>query len=131
MSDAENPEPTGSSDMVRRGGIGCLALIAVFAGVAMCSASNEDDGPSQTDLEYGARDVCETFVERRLKSPSTADFSDTTTAASGESEWTVSGAVDSQNGFGAMIRNNYTCVVRPKDVAGDNWTLVSMSGLGN
>jgi hypothetical protein len=37
--------------------------------------------------------------------------------------FTVEGHVDSENGFGALIRNDYECVVRDD---GDVWTLESL-----
>jgi hypothetical protein len=38
----------------------------------------------------------------------------------------VTGAVDAQNSFGAMIRSNFTCSVR---LDGDTWYLTSLTGL--
>jgi hypothetical protein len=43
--------------------------------------------------------------------------------------WLVVGSVDSENSFGAMIRNDYRCTV--KFVGGDNWRLQDLSGLNN
>lgn len=85
------------------------------------SCSSEPDAPD----EYGARDVCEQFVEKRLKAPATAEFENTATTQAGD-EWTVEGDVDAENGFGALIRNHYVCTVRPTDAAGANWELVDV-----
>jgi hypothetical protein len=46
---------------------------------------------------------------KKLKAPSTAEFSGTT--ATGGGPWTVTGQVDSQNSFGAMIRSPFGCTV--------------------
>lgn len=60
-----------------------------------------------------AKDECRVAVEDRLKAPATAEFSnETAEKAQGEDEYVVTGEVDSENGFGAMIRNSYTCKVR-------------------
>ncbi|MEO8096386.1 MAG: hypothetical protein ABI811_01705 [Acidobacteriota bacterium] len=61
------------------------------------------------------------FVEKRLKSPATAKFSEES-AVLHESVWFVKGAVDSQNSFGAMLRLIYLCRVRHAE--GDTWILV-------
>jgi hypothetical protein len=37
----------------------------------------------------------------------------------------VTGYVDAQNMFGAMLRKGFTCVVRSRD--GQNWTLEELS----
>jgi len=43
-------------------------------------------------------------------------------------DYTVTGAVDSQNLLGATVRNTFTCVVRS---SGDQWRLTSLTGLTN
>lgn len=105
-------------------GIGCVSLVVIVALVALFSSlfggDDEDDGGG----EYGARDVCEQFVEARLKAPSTADFSDTSATEAGGT-WTVTGAVDSENGFGAMLRSTYVCKVT--HTGGDDWSLVDIT----
>jgi hypothetical protein len=107
-------------------GLGCLGLIVVFAIVwGLSSLGGDDGGQDDGGGEFGARDVCEQFVEDRLKAPSTADFSDTSATETGSEAWTVQGSVDSENGFGAMIRNTYVCQVR--HTSGDNWHLVDLS----
>ena len=58
----------------------------------------------------------ENFIEERLKSPTTAKFISTFDIAIDErvkqlddSTFLVNSWVDSQNGFGAMIRTKYSC----------------------
>lgn len=69
---------------------------------------NDDAGDAGT-----ARYACEERVKNSLKSPSTADFSGVTTTGSGP--YSVTGDVDSQNGFGAMVRSSFSCSVRMTD----------------
>lgn len=55
------------------------------------------------------------LVKGKLKSPSTAKFPPTSTAKitkSATDTWIVTSYVDSQNGFGAMIRNNWVAKIR-------------------
>lgn len=90
-------------------GVTVLAIIALFA---MCAfGGKDDDSIGKSDAWVCAQDV----VERNLKSPSSAKFclmSEATIHYNGEedggSRYTVSGYVDAQNSFGAMIRKNFT-----------------------
>ncbi len=79
-----------------------------------------------TDSGRGAaEDMCEKFVSDRLKSPGTADFPGASSVAQlAGGEYRVTGAVDSQNGFGALLRTDYVCTVR--DMGGDRWRLVNL-----
>lgn len=52
---------------------------------------------------------CEGFADQRLKAPATADYD--LNASQTTSGWTVVGTVDSENGFGAKVRSNVTCVL--------------------
>lgn len=112
---------------------GCLLLIvAVVAGVVIFGGGSDSGEPevAEPDLgsEVGAEIVCENFVKDRLKSPSSADFSETQSRGEG-ADYVVVGAVDSENSFGAMIRNDYVCEVSYE--GDDQWSLTSLTGLGN
>ncbi|MDA8369503.1 MAG: hypothetical protein M0026_06495 [Nocardiopsaceae bacterium] len=69
---------------------------------------------SQAMLDTAFRE-CRDAVEQRLKAPASAAFpaEETTVrlADEGDVDWRyeVHGAVDAQNGFGAMIRLDYEC----------------------
>lgn len=99
-----------------------MAAVALLGAGTLTACSSEPPEPDK----YGAQDVCEQFVEKRLKAPATADFQNTTTTSSGN-RWTVEGDVDAENSFGAPIRNHYVCIVKPTDAAGENWQLVDIS----
>ena len=69
------------------------------------------------------------FIKRRLKSPSTAKFpwSDEAMVSTGpDCTYTVRSYVDSQNGFGAMIRSNYVANLK-RNIDDKNWSLVSVN----
>lgn len=93
--------------------------------------------------ESTAERMCKDFVRRNLKAPSTASFGgwfddwdsalfltkseaqafDINTAnVIGHGVWIVYGQVDAQNGFGAMIRSEYICVMEYMDTNG-TWYL--------
>lgn len=66
--------------------------------------------------ESRAAGACEEAVEARLKSPASAEFLDDPMVTKSGDVWEVRGGVDAQNGFGAMIRNFYTCKVEHGDL---------------
>jgi hypothetical protein len=85
------------------------------------------DSPPR-DRKIEALSMCELFVKGRLKAPSTAKFGhvwDTTTTGSGDGPYQVSGYVDAQNSFGAMLRNYYVCTAQGSSPS-DTWTLIDL-----
>lgn len=98
-------------------------LIAVVAVVGICVARvNSDSKPSAADEERDAQRACEEqFVPARLKAPATAKFSGVSVSGSGGT-YAVTGSVDSQNSFGALIRSTFSCTVHS---SGDKWVLDS------
>jgi hypothetical protein len=92
-------------------------------------------GPEEPTSRY-AYIHCKHYVEQRLKSPSSADFSSLTnsnvtqlkkTRRGGKDEikYLVTGYVDANNNFNAKIRNNYACTVTGK--TGGEWVLNNIS----
>ena len=85
------------------------ALAALVFGYNACSS--EDTEPvSEIDALIHSRDC----VKKQLKSPSTAAFAplaESTVIKTNDSTFTVLSWVDSQNSYGAMLRNAYTCTV--------------------
>ncbi len=68
--------------------------------------------------------ICKQFVEKRLRAPASAKFPPSSEAATtdmGGGRFRVLSYVDSQNGFGALIRNNFDCSVRW--TSGTSWSL--------
>ncbi len=73
---------------------------------------------------------CEDFVRQRLKAPASSKFghaglSDEAAQVQPDSSYRVNGWVDAINSFGAQLRSNYICVVRPAGI--DRWQLVSLT----
>lgn len=109
------------------------AVVLVLLGIGGIFAATRGGGGDSEDGrdDIGAAIVCENFVEDRLRAPSTAEFpstSDYDISGSG-SVYTVRGYVDSENGFGAMIRSDWTCVVQETGTEGE-FRLESLTGLG-
>lgn len=85
-----------------------------------------DDIFNTNHTERGAHAITKQFVEDRLSSPATADWPWKAKEIKymGEGIYRVRTYVDSQNGFGALMRSDVDAVV--KWTAGD-WKLVSLS----
>ena len=94
-------------------GIGVLFLIGILSGGGAGGA---------TDLD--AWQISKQFVTKALKSPKTAEFpwfSNEFVEKTGAADYTVSAYVDSQNGFGALLRSDWTAHVHYEGRG--NWQL--------
>lgn len=72
--------------------------------------------------------MAEQMVEAQLRAPSTADFPwyrEEWVRPTGDCSFTVTGYVDAQNGFGAMIRSNWVVVLTY--IGDDRWRRDSIS----
>ena len=84
-------------------------------------------------IETGVTDsqtyiISQSFVKEILKAPATADFplGEYSHIQNDEDTYTVSSYVDSENGFGANVRNNWTVTLTHNGgdwSAQSNWTL--------
>ncbi len=95
--------------------MGCFGFILIAVGVVVAIVialnvygSFRNANPTDEDKQAESQVACENVVKNGLKSPSTASFSNET-ATGTDGQYTVTGDVDSQNSFGAMIRNHFTC----------------------
>jgi hypothetical protein len=68
-----------------------------------------------------AKIACRDAVAKRLRAPSTADFAGVVlgdwTVSKINQTYVISSAVDSQNGFGAQVRTDFTCTVTNPDTS--------------
>lgn len=89
-----------------------IALFVLLFLVYLCSQGDSDDAPEvYMPDSMDAYVMAKQLMEKRLKAPATADFasfSESRVTSSGLNEWTVESYVDSQNGFGALIRTRFT-----------------------
>ncbi|WP_395704996.1 DUF2510 domain-containing protein [Rhodococcus ruber] len=82
------------------------------AEAAVTSAQRAAADARSEELRYltGLEITCEKQVRAQLKAPSTAEFTDVRTERKSDKRYVVTtGAVDSQNSFGAQIRTHFTC----------------------
>lgn len=84
-----------------------LAIIFICGGIFISSYEKQE-----ITHESDAWFMCQKFISDRLKSPSTAKFQPVTNAnvqILENNSFIVEVYVDSQNGFGAMIRSDFVC----------------------
>lgn len=82
--------------------------IGMFERLAKKSISGSN---KSNDSETDAKICAKKAVEDRLKAPSTADFcsySEMDATYLGDDRWKITGYVDAENSFGAMVRQNWT-----------------------
>ena len=106
-------------------------IISMLSFIAFNFQGCVDDGPKTPD-KIGAYVYHKYFIKNRLKSPSTADFFSydaTRVSKLNSSTFKIRGYVDAQNGFGAMIRTNYSIVVKNETGEVRDWVLVSLDGI--
>lgn len=110
----------------------CLVLgVAFFFMLPFEKSSHPSSHYSGTtnnsdDDKFGAIVAAKGFVTRQLKSPASASFpwGDCSATHLGGGEWRVCSYVDSQNSFGAKIRNSWTAVVLKEP---GQWRLVRLT----
>jgi len=95
-----------------------LGGILLFFGIVAFAVNSLDpsSGSNSGSGKIGAWVMAQQFVKDRSMSPSTVDFgwqiSDDCVKEVGDNVYNVRGWVDSQNGFGAKVRNNFSCKMR-------------------
>lgn len=107
--------------------LGALVLLIGCAVVAvLCSQSNKNTA-SQKPTEMDACYMAQQFVQENLRAPSTAKFPscyDVSVTTLSATQYSISSYVDSENGFGAMLRTGYTAKV--EYVGDDKWNLIDL-----
>jgi len=96
---------SGGSDFLKLIGTGILVSIP------MLWFTFKNSGASSKPSVYQAQSACESAVTGILKSPSSADFGGWQRRENADGTFEISGYVDSQNSFGAMLRAQFSCSV--------------------
>lgn len=123
--------PANNQNQAQNACGGCVLLLILLIWIGSCMGG----GGGSTDPDY-AKDsngltkidvysMAHQFVEDNLKAPSTAKFpwgaDEHSVVNLGGTQYRVSAWVDAQNGFGAMIRSDWTVVMTYQ--GNDRWTL--------
>lgn len=127
---AGNPERSSFSGRRRWLMIGGIVVAAVVAAGVASELMTDDRAVEEARARKVLREgrsaaavACREFVGRALTSPATAQFSGRE-SVSGSGPWTVRSTVDSENGFGALVRSRFVCRVSR---SGEQWQLLSLT----
>lgn len=105
-------------------------LMPVFACLGLAVALvviGAINGDSQDTRQASAFGVCQDFVKDQLRAPATAKFpryGEGAVQALSNDRYAVRSTVDSQNGFGALVRNDFLCTV--EYVGDERWNLLNL-----
>jgi hypothetical protein len=124
---------------VKKGFLGCLGLIGVIVLVAILGSLGNNRTPEQKaqakcEDKTTAFVMSQSFVKKRLRAPTTADFpwitdSEVSIKYVGGCTHEVRAYVDAQNAFGAKIRNRY--YVKLQNQKGtDTWSALEVQIYG-
>jgi hypothetical protein len=95
-----------------------IVIIGIFGLFILISLANKTTTPASSSVI----EIAEKFILSGLKSPTTAKFSGASYKQRGANVFLVSGYVDSQNSFGAMLRGTWLCLV--SNTPPNNWTCI-------
>ena len=98
-----------------------FVTLGIFSLLILIYFENKTAMPASSS----AIEIAEKFVLSGLKSPTTAKFSGASYEQRGTNVFLVSGYVDSQNSFGAMLRGTWLCLI--SNSPPDHWTCVVAS----
>jgi hypothetical protein len=107
-------------------------LIILYFGLSKVMEPLTGNIESKPDYSSEAYYMSKKYVKEQLLSPSSSKFpfiNNVTISHTGENRYIVSAYVDSKNGFGVEIRNNYICILLLTAVRGDasDWYLESLN----
>jgi len=115
----------------------CLFVIAMLSLTACAGAEAGEPAPAPTSSvsaadkleadKAAATEACKGFVENQLKAPATAQFVGVEATLHGVDTYDVLGGVDSENGFGALIRSTFSCTTQLSPSTGEDWIEVSVN----
>ena len=135
----KNNEPVNKQDGIGR--IICITLVTfpfviiLFSFLINMAETQIREKPQtvknvkiQLHSKLDAFTITQDFVEANLKCPRTAKWPwisySKVTVHLGNGCYQISSYLDAQNGFGAMVRINFVCVV--EHISGSNWRLIKL-----
>lgn len=122
--DEEQPDRPKYYGMTKRAHI---ITAIVFGTVFLCCIGFTqgwwvgESEPAPPSLIEQAQNICYDAVLAELKAPSSAELVDTSAYPDDNDHWIVSGSVDAENSFGAMIRSEFRCDVQQS--SGEQWQI--------
>jgi hypothetical protein len=106
--------------LIVRAIFGALLLGYVAYKVVAGGCAGAEPGNNNAEGADDAVEICQQNIAKQLKAPATAVFGKASATKTDEDKtWEVTGSVDAQNGFGALIRASWSC--KAQHVDGDRW----------
>lgn len=90
------------------------ALVVLAAGITAAVFASRPTGPDPKD-PLSAIPACREQVKARMRAPATTQFPGGEMVGSNSNQPQIDGVYDSQNGFGALMRGTYTCLLSHDD----------------
>ena len=109
---AQEKDGKGLLRFILRSIIVVIVLVAIIAFIVIM-VQECDSNSNQTKYNFDEVDmkiIAKDEVKKELKAPSTAEFSNIS-ATENNGVWTITGYVDAENSFGAMIRNKFKVII--------------------
>jgi len=100
-------------------------IIAVFAATCLVAGCSKQ---APTSLNDRAMAIALNIVSNSLVAPTTAKFSAVTSVERSDNTFLISGKVDSQNSFGAMLRKDFNCVITNNGAGKLTWLGTMVGG---
>jgi len=103
-----------------------ISLVVIVLCIGVASMIGGGDSETSISPSESAWYACRQFTEARLKAPKTAEFeryNSSKVSRLNAVEWVVRMNVDAENSFGAMLANEFECVLQD---LGENWKLISI-----
>lgn len=113
-SNPKEPSQVISSNP-QKNNYGCLIFIVAVFVIAYLFSPSDDKKAKSGELKSEACIISQSFVERKLLSPKSADFgfcSDSKVIYLGNNKYRVTNTVDASNVFGAAIRKTYFVIIQ-------------------
>lgn len=122
-------DPDAREERLPRIVVFILVSVAAFGGLlvaGVCALADRAPTQARQPSNVEAFTICKQLMQQRMRAPATSSFAayPESTVRRESGDYVVLSHVDSQNGFGALIRTRYTCTVRPNGA--ERWSLVSL-----
>lgn len=109
--------------------VGFIVGALVLLGYCFNGGTDDSSPPVDRGTAGGAWLICQQFIEDELRAPATAEYPSIddryiTEVSGSDDVFEVNAYVDAENGFGALIRNDFVCRVRYQ--GDDVWRLENL-----
>jgi hypothetical protein len=111
--------------------MGCLVLLALagIIGAAFSGNRSASNGATHITGDVISRVLCESYIKKRLRDPSSGEFDYEGTKQFGDGRLETIFNVRASNGFGGKTLSGFVCTTTPtRNPAGDgpeDWTVAS------